>query len=46
MDLVINNAKLRHREGLWNIGIKDGRILKYLRNPFSGRKRSMPGAGW
>ncbi len=38
MDLVINNAKLRHREGLWNIGIKDGRILKISQEPLFGEE--------
>lgn len=27
MDLIIRNAKLRNRDGLWDIGIKNGRIV-------------------
>lgn len=28
MDLVIGNAKLRNKEGLWDIGIKEGKIVQ------------------
>lgn len=32
MDLLIRNAKLRNREGTWDIGVKDGKIALIDRN--------------
>ena len=32
MDLIIRNGKLRNREGIWDIGIKDGKIAAISKN--------------
>lgn len=32
MDLIIRNAKLRKREGLWDIAVKDGKIIRVDKN--------------
>lgn len=39
MDLVITNAKLRHKEGLWNIGIKNGKIIEISKDHISGNEK-------
>ena len=38
MDLVIRKGRLRGRKSLWNIGIKDGRILSITKDDLSGKE--------
>ncbi len=39
MDLVITNARMRHKEGFWNIGIKNGKIIEISKDHISGNEK-------
>jgi len=39
LDLVITNARMRHKEGFWNIGIKNGKIIEISKDHISGNEK-------